>query len=54
MNELDIGVKVVSISYDDDAGLEVDYAGMNAYEAWSYLFHGLELVEDQLRGDEDE
>ena len=38
------GVKLITVSYSDEDGLEVDYEGMNAYEAWAYLVHAAELL----------
>ena len=38
-------VKVVTVSFDDDNGLEVDYDGCSPYEAWAFLVHGVKLLE---------
>lgn len=41
-------VKIITVSYDDDAGLVVDYEGCSPYEAWAFLVHGVALLEGVL------
>ena len=37
-------VKVITISWDSEQGLEVDYDGCSPYEAWAFLWHATELL----------
>lgn len=46
-------VRLVTISYDADNGLEVDWDGCSVYEAWAYVYHALDLIEAELGGDEE-
>ncbi len=46
-------MKLVTVSYDEATGLEVDFEGMNAYEAWSYLTWATQLLEDTRLGAND-
>ena len=43
-------VKLVTISWDEDAGLEVDYTGCSPYEAWAFLVHATELLDLTIGG----
>ena len=45
-------VRVVTISWDDDNGLEVDYEGCSPYEAWAFLVHGVAILEGVIDPDE--
>lgn len=50
-------VKLVTISWDADEGLEVDYTGCSPYEAWAFLVHATELLDLTIGGyveDDDE
>jgi hypothetical protein len=54
MAEVSTGIKLVSVSYDDTNGLEVDWDGVNAYEAWAYLQWAAVMLEDVINGDVDD
>lgn len=47
-------VKVVSISWDDENGLEVDYDGCSPYEAWAFLLHATEILAAVIDPPEDD
>jgi hypothetical protein len=47
-------LKIITVRHDDSDGLEVDWDGMNAYEAWSYLHWAIGLVEDVICGDDED
>jgi hypothetical protein len=44
-------LKIITVRHDD---IEVDWDGMNAYEAWSYLHWAIGLVEDVICGDDED
>lgn len=43
-------VKLVTVSWDEDAGLEVDYTGCSPFEAWAFLVHATELFDATCNG----
>ncbi len=47
------GMKLVTVSYSDENGLEVDWDGMNEYEAYAYLLFAAETVWEQVEGADD-
>ena len=47
-------MKLVTVSYDDENGIEVDWAGMSPYEAWALLMFGADIVRERLEEKEDD
>lgn len=41
-------VKIVTISWDADQGLEVEFDGCSPYEAWAFLWHATELLAQEI------
>lgn len=47
-------LKVVTISYSDEVGLEVDYSGCSPFEAWAFLLHATQILADVIDDVEDD
>jgi hypothetical protein len=50
MAESSIAIKLVTVSYDEGEGVEVDWDGMSAYEAFGLLLKATQCVEDYIDG----
>jgi hypothetical protein len=48
------GIRLITVSYDPTEGIEVDWDGMNAYEAWAYLSWAIVAVEEFINADVDD
>jgi hypothetical protein len=48
------GIKLVTVSFDEDDGLEVDWDGVDEYTAWAYLSWACALLEDIIATGADE
>lgn len=54
MTDPTTGVHLVTISYDDEDGLEVDWEGMNAYEAWALCIKAADTIEADIDSEPDD
>ena len=47
-------MKLITVSFDDDSGIEVDWTGMSAYECWALLSFAVDIVRERLEEKEDD
>ncbi len=48
------GMKLITVSFDEENGIEVDWTGMSSYECWALLSFAVDIVRERLEEKEDD
>lgn len=46
------GIKLITVSYDDSNGLEVDWEGLDIFAAYGYLIWAVAILEEEIAGED--